>query len=196
VTRPMLLESAGATSPAVPCGPTSPDAGDRIGRRAARRTLLGQIARLEGELVEQRCSNWPRTAPEASAHRGALGGYERGAAERGGGDPEGPARVLATGGHERGARLLGIQQLEALRDELIQTLSAERRALARRTLAEEESRRLREELMLDPAANAGARVRNADAGEGGCGEIRSEPVAGLLGMLMGWWRVVVSSGCP
>jgi hypothetical protein len=194
----MLLESAGATSPAVPDGPTSLDAGDRIGRQAARRTLLGQIARLEGELVEQRCSNWPRTDPEARAQRG--------------GDPEGRARMLAIGGYERGtiagreraaiagrergAQLLGIEQLEALRDELIQTLSAERRALARRTLAEEESRRLREELMLDPAANAGARVRNADAGEGGCGEVRSEPVAGLLGMLMGWWRVVVSLGCP
>jgi hypothetical protein len=92
--------------------------------------------------------------------------------------------------------MLGIDRLEALRDELVETLCAERRALASRTLAEEESRRLREELMLDPAANAGARVRNADAGEGGCGEVRSEPIGGLLGMLMGWWRVVVSSGCP
>jgi hypothetical protein len=226
----MLLESAGATSPAVPDGPTSLDAGDRIGRQAARRTLLGQIARLEGELVEQRCSNWPRTHPEARAQRGGVGGCGRAvaepgsaypaaepgggdlAAEPGGGDPEGRARMLAIGGYERGtiagreraaiagrergAQLLGIEQLEALRDELIHSLSAERRALARRTLAEEESRRLREELMLDPAANAGARVRNADAGEGGCGEVRSEPVAGLLGMLMGWWRVVASSGCP
>ena len=92
--------------------------------------------------------------------------------------------------------MLGIGELEALRDDLLSTLSAERRALAMRTRIEEESRRLREELMLDPAAYAGARVRNADVGEGGCGEIRSAPAGGVLGMLMGWWRVVVSSGCP
>jgi hypothetical protein len=68
--------------------------------------------------------------------------------------------------------------------------------LSERLLAEEGSRRLREELLLDPASHAGARVRNADVGEGGCGEVRSEPSGGVLGMLMGWWRVVVSSGCP
>jgi hypothetical protein len=96
----------------------------------------------------------------------------------------------------RGAHLLGIGELEALRDDLVATLSAERRVLAARTGAEEESRRLREELLLDPVAYAGARVRNADVGEGGCGAVRSEPAGGVLGMLMGWWRVVVSSGCP
>jgi hypothetical protein len=92
--------------------------------------------------------------------------------------------------------VLSLAELEVLRDDLVATLSADRRALADRTLAEEESRRLREELMLDPAAHPGARVRNADVGEGGCGEVRSEPAGGVLGMLMGWWRVVVSSGCP
>jgi hypothetical protein len=144
--------------------------------RGARRALLDQIASLERELVEQRCSTWPR----AMAPRPGPGSSAR------------PARHQARGG----PRLLSLEALELLRDELVETLSTERRAFAARTLAEEESRRLREELVLDPAAHPGARVSNAEVGESGCGAVRSEPAGGLLGMLMGWWRVVVSSGCP
>jgi hypothetical protein len=185
VTRAMVLKSHSPSSPVVARAPARCDRqGQRRGRLAARRSLLGQIARLERELVEQRCSSWPRTHLEPRAQPDRHDGCGRLAA------------VAGSAAHGRGARVLGIDRLEALRDELVETVSAERRALASRTLAEEESRRLREELMLDPAANAGARVRNADAGEGGCGEVRSEPVGGVLGMLMGWWRVVVSSGCP
>jgi hypothetical protein len=208
---PLLLDAAprGPLPPdAAPRGPLPPDAADRVGRLAARRTLRGQIARLERELVEQRCSSWPRTDRERRAQPAGLpgvagfaevpgiDGHARVAGKPGIAGSGRGARVAGLAGHGRGARVLAIDRLEALRDELVETLSAERRALASRTLAEEESRRLREELMLDPAANAGARVRNADAGEGGCGEVRSEPVGGVLGMLMGWWRVVVSSGCP
>jgi hypothetical protein len=136
--------------------------------RGARRALLDQIATLERELAEQRCSTWPR----------AEGG---------------PAR---SGRRRAGPRLLSLGALEILRDDLVGALSAERRAFADRTLAEEERRRRREELVLDPAAHPGARVSNADVGESGCGAVRSEPAGGLLGLLMGWWRVVVSSGCP
>jgi hypothetical protein len=140
-----------------------------VDERAARRALRDQIAHLERELEEQRCSSWPRTTLEPP--------------------PPGDRRRAAP-------RVLDIGELEAVRDELVSTLADYRRAFAERLLAEERSRRLREELLLDPAAHAGARVRNADVGEGGCGEVRSEPSAGLLGLLMGWWRVVVSSGCP
>jgi hypothetical protein len=148
-------------------------AGDQLDLRAARRALRGQIARLERDLVEQRCSTWPRPGPDPA--------------------PASLDSAPAAPGH---ARLLAIGELEELRDHLIATLSAERRAFASRTGAEAKSRRLREELMLDPAAYAGACVRNADVGEGGCGAVRSAPAGGVLGMLMGWWRVVVSSGCP
>jgi hypothetical protein len=157
-----------------------------LDERAARRTLRSQVARLERELVEQRCSTWPRPMRAGPAGPPAA---------RGAGQP--PTRGAGppfTGG--AGPRSLTIGELEAMRDELVASLAAERRALAERMAAEEERRCLREELMLDPAANAGARVSNADVGEGGCGEVRSEPAGGLLGMLMGWWRVVISSGCP
>jgi hypothetical protein len=141
-----------------------------LGERAARTSLRSQVARLERELVEQRCSSWPR----AMGERPAGPPFTRGA----------------------GPRILTIGELEEMRDELASTLASERRALADRLAGEAERRRLREELLLDPAANAGARVSNADVGEGGCGEVRSEPAGGLLGILMGWWRVVISSGCP
>jgi hypothetical protein len=142
------------------------------GERDARRTLRGQIAQLERELVEQRCSSWPRSTTGADAP-----GREQ------------PAEA-------GGPRLLSLGELERMRDDLVAGLSSERRALAGRTLAEDDGRRLREELILDPAAHPGARVTNAEVGEGGCGAVRSEPAGGLLGMLMGWWRVIVSSGCP
>jgi hypothetical protein len=58
------------------------------------------------------------------------------------------------------------------------------------------SRRAREELLLDPAAHPFARVKNEDVGEPGCCDWHVRPRFGLLGMLAGWWRVVVSSGCP
>jgi hypothetical protein len=151
-------------------GPRPADSLVEVEERPARRALRGQIARLERGLAEQRCSTWPRAVSSLGAARGP--------------------------GRAGGPRMLSIGELEALRDELVSALAAERRALAERLLAEERSRRLREELLLDPASHAGARVRNADVGEGGCAEVRSSPVGGVLGVLMGWWRVVVSSGCP
>jgi len=39
-------------------------------------------------------------------------------------------------------------------------------------------------------------VSRADIGEPGCGHWHSRPRLGPIGMLMGWWRVKVSSGCP
>jgi hypothetical protein len=164
----------------IPSRPLRPGADDPVGRRAATRSLRGQIARLERELVEQRCSKWPRAMPDLAVRSR---------------DPAPVSPEPAPAGRGE-AHLLGIGELEGLRDNLVATLAAERRVLAERTCAEEESRLLREELLLDPVAYAGARVRNADVGDGGCGAVRSVPVGGVLGMLMGWWRVVVSSGCP
>jgi hypothetical protein len=39
-------------------------------------------------------------------------------------------------------------------------------------------------------------VSTEDIGEPGCRHWHVRPRAGVLGMLMRWWRVVVSSGCP
>ncbi len=135
--------------------------------RAARRTLLDQVARLEGELSQLFCSSWPRKGLAAPAPRG-----------RG------------------GPRLLSLAELEELRDELAERVSGSRRALSDRTWVEEQNRRLIEEMLLDPASHKWRLVTAEDIGEPGCRHWHVLPRWSFLGMLMGWWRVVVSSGCP
>jgi len=134
--------------------------------RAARRTLRDQVARLEEELAQLFCSMWPRK------------GF-----------------TLAVGGRG-GPRLLSLAELEELRDELAGVVSHARRALSDRTYSEEQYRRLIEEMLLDPAAYKWVRVRHEDIGEPGCKNWHVRPRWSLIGMLMGWWRVVISSGCP
>jgi hypothetical protein len=96
----------------------------------------------------------------------------------------------------RGARVLGLAELERTRDGLAARAAEFRKELDARGLREEEARRAREEMLLDPAAHPFARVKTEEVGEGGCCDWHVRPRFGLLGMLAGWWRVVVSSGCP
>jgi hypothetical protein len=134
--------------------------------RPARRSLLDQIARLEEELAQLFCSTWPRK------------GFEWGVRPR------------------AGPRLLSLAELEALRDDLASRVSRSRRALSDRTWVEEQNRRLIEEMLLEPGRHRWVRVRNEDIGEPGCKHWHVRPRWGLLGMVVNWWRVVVSSGCP
>ena len=136
--------------------------------RAARRTLLDQVRRLEEESAGLFCSAWPRKGLDLL-----------------------PApRVNA------GPRLLTLGELEELRDDLVEHLGRARAALAERGAAEEQSRRLIEEMLLDPEGRRWVHVSGEDIGEPGCTHWHVRPRYGLLGMLMRWWRVVVSSGCP
>ena len=135
---------------------------------AARRTLLGQIAKLEGQLGAVFCAGWPRTdMPQPLV--GSRGG---------------------------GARLLSLAELEELRDELAGRISDARSALSDRTWVEERNRRLIEEMLLEPERHKWRRVSAEDIGEAGCRHWHVRPRWSFIGMLMGWWRVVVSSGCP
>ena len=147
-----------------PAGPrTTPD------ERAARRTLLDQVRRLEDEAVGLFCSAWPRKG---------LG--------------------MLPGRAPRSAcpRLLTMGELEELRDHLVEHVRRARAALDERGLAEEHKRRLIEKMLLDPESYRWVHVSNEDIGEPGCTHWHVRPRFGLLGMLMRWWRVVVSSGCP
>jgi hypothetical protein len=149
--------------PAVPAGPIV-----EVDERAVRRTLLDQVARLEGELASVFCATWPRTAMP---------------------HPTVPGR----GG---GPRILSLAELEELRDELAGRISDARRALSDRTWVEDRNRRLIEEMMLEPERHKWRRVAAEDIGERGCKHWHVRPRFGLVGMLMNWWRVVISSGCP
>ena len=137
-----------------------------VDERAARRSLLDQIAKLESELASLFCSAYPRT------------GFDWKVRSRG------------------GPRILGLGELERVRDELAERLELNRRELSDRALVEEHNRRLIEEMLLEPEKHRWVRVGNCDIGEPGCKDWHVRPRWGLLGMLMGWWRVRISSGCP
>jgi hypothetical protein len=104
-----------------------------------RRTLRGQIARMEADLP--------------------------------------PGR----GGPSTGARLLSVDELERIRDDLVVRIQERRFAGG---AEQERKRRLREEMLLDPAAHRGRTVSNAEVGEPGCTRWSS------------WFRLKVSGGCP
>lgn len=95
-----------------------------------------------------------------------------------------------------GPRILTLGELEQVRDGLAARLENNRRELSERTLVEEHNRRLVEEMLLEPEKHRWVRVGNCDIGEPGCKHWHVRPRYGLLGMLMGWWRVRISSGCP
>ncbi|MBS1677418.1 MAG: hypothetical protein JST08_08535 [Actinobacteria bacterium] len=103
-----------------------------------------------------------------------------------------PHRVAAAGP----PRVLDLGELEELRDALAGRIGDARRTLAERDAVEAANRELLAAMLADPAAYRGLRISRADVGEPGCGGWHSRPAFGLLGMLAGWWRVKVSSGCP
>jgi hypothetical protein len=138
----------------------------RVDERAARRSLLDQIAKLESDLAGLFCSAYPRT------------GFDWSVKSRG------------------GPRILTLGELELVRDELAERLEHNRRELSDRALVEQHNRRLIEEMLLEPEKHRWVRVGNCDIGEPGCKHWHVRPRMGLLGMLMGWWRVRISSGCP
>ena len=133
---------------------------------AARRSMRHQIARLERELADAATSAFPRSLAAVPAPR--------------------------TGG----PGILTIGQLEEARDELAVRLGAVRGTAAGEAARHERNRRRLEHMMLEPSRHRYALVTREDVGETGCGGWEVRPRLGLLGMLAGWWRVKVSSGCP
>jgi hypothetical protein len=136
------------------------------GERAARRALRHQIARLERELAE------------AFVTAFAMGGLEQ---------------PRPTG---REPRMLGLGELEVVRDDLADRLAAARLTISRRADEQAEKRLTLERMLLRPAEHRFARVSCRELGEPGCGVWQVRPRLGLIGMLMGWWQVKLSSGCP
>ena len=146
--------------------PTPPATVPQDAERAARRTLRAQIAKLEGELADAFLTAWP------------MGGLELPTASRS--EP----------------RLLDLGELERVRDELTERLHAARVTIAERADVQAANRLYLERMLLEPAKYRFARVSRQDLGEPGCGVWQVRPRLGLIGMLMGWWEVKLSSGCP
>ena len=138
-----------------------------VDERLARHELRRQIGRLERELAGLFAEAFGRVELEHRVSR-----------ERG--EP----------------RILDLGELERLRDELAERVAEARLELAERARVETANRELLREMLAAPAEFKWVRISRADVGEPGCGAWHSRPRLGPLGMLMGWWRVKVSSGCP
>jgi hypothetical protein len=163
---PELLEHSPHTARGAEVQPPLPGRVSEDARRAARRDLRHQIAALEHELAELFASAFPR------------GGIE--------------FRVPGAGG----PRVLGVAELERVRDSLAARVQDVRGWLSDRGYAEQRNRELLESLLAEPERFPWVRISNEDIGEPGCRHWHSRPRWGPLGMLMGWWRVKLSSGCP
>ncbi|HEY6731244.1 MAG TPA: hypothetical protein VI039_09490 [Solirubrobacterales bacterium] len=93
-------------------------------------------------------------------------------------------------------RLLDLGELETVRDRLATRVAEARAALVERRRVEDENHELVERMLAAPQDYKWVRVSREDLGLHGCGHWHSRPRLGPIGMLMGWWRVKVSSGCP
>jgi hypothetical protein len=135
--------------------------------RAARRSLRMQIAKLERELAEAFVTAYP------------MGGL--------GEEPAGPGA---------GPRLLNLGELERVRDELAARVRDARARITELADRQAACRVELERMLLEPGRHRFVRIANRDIGEPGCGVWHVRPRLGLIGMLMGWWQVKLSSGCP
>lgn len=145
---------------------SSPGFAPPVEEDAARRALRTQIARLERQLGDALVTGFPADAVDVT--------------------------VSGRGG----PRLLGLGDLEALRDDLAAQLGSARRVLAARAEREQEARTLLESMYADPRRHRFLKIARAELGVRGCGSYEVRPRLGIVGMLMGWWQVKLSSGCP
>jgi hypothetical protein len=141
-------------------------AGSATSERAARATLRAQIERLEREISTVVIAAYPRL------HSGP------------------PVPSFA------GPRLLTLGELERVRDALAARLATLGAAAEEQAAHQAVALHELEQMLADPPAHKWKRISNADLGRPGCTTYHVRPRAGVLGMLMGWWRVVVSGGCP
>lgn len=135
--------------------------------RLARAELRRQIGRLERQLAELVAAAFPRVELDAAVPAVAPAG-----------------------------RPLDLGELEAVRDALAERVGEARNRLRDQDELEARNRELLARMLVAPADHKWMQISRDDIGAPGCGHWHSLPRFGPLGMLMGWWRVRVSSGCP
>jgi hypothetical protein len=139
---------------------------------AARRTLRAQIALLESELAQAFVTAFEMridSLPRAT-------------------DPAPPRRQVP--------RLLDLGELERVRDLLAGRLGDARAQIADAAEEQADRRELLARMQLEPGRYRFTAITCRELGEPGCGVWHVRPRLGLVGMLMGWWQVKLSSGCP
>jgi hypothetical protein len=137
-----------------------------VDETTARRELRRQIADLERQLSDALVTAFPHTRVDVQV----------------------PGRS--------GPRVLELGDLELQRDALGAKLREVRTALEERGRRIEANRVLLERMLLEPKRYKFARLYRSEMDMGGCGAYEVRPRLGLIGMLMGWWHVKLSSGCP
>jgi len=135
--------------------------------QAARRSLRRQIAKLERELAQAFVTAYP------------MGGLAQ--------EPAGSGA---------GPRLLDLGELERVRDELAVRVRSAHATITELADRQAANRVALGRMLLEPGHYRFVRIANFDIGEPGCGVWYVRPRLGLIGMLMGWWQVKLSSGCP
>ena len=139
-----------------------------VDEAAARRTLREQIARLESELGALFCSTFPRT------------GFDWGVPSA-----------------RRPARAVAAPSSSDIRDELADaarstTASSSATAPTSRSSTAAASRRC----CSTPPSTSGSASRTRTSASAAASSGTSARASASLGMLMNWWRVRISSGCP
>src|SRR5450432_536440 len=135
---------------------------------AARRTLREQIALLESELAEAFVTAFEMRIGAPAQPRPAVGV----------------------------PRLLDLGELEQARDALVGQLHDARAQIVTGADGQARKRELLARIQLEPGRHRFTRISCAELGQPGCGVWQVRPRLGLIGMLMGWWQVKLSSGCP
>jgi DNA-binding transcriptional regulator YhcF (GntR family) len=110
--------------------------------------------------------------------------------------PEHRADAEAPYPREPVGRLVGLEELERLRDDLVRRLRKADAAAEDRGEREGAARERLEAMIEEPAAHKWDVVTDADLGEPGCRTYEVQPALGPIGALMNWWQVKVSGGCP
>jgi DNA-binding transcriptional regulator YhcF (GntR family) len=93
-------------------------------------------------------------------------------------------------------RLVGIDELEATRDELVERLKRAQRSAKKQTAQYNAARGRLEQMVADPESHKWEIVDREELGDEACGRWEVRPAWGPVGALMNWWRVKLSSGCP
>jgi hypothetical protein len=141
--------------------------GAHVAERAARVSLRGQIARLEGELSAIVADRFPHIPAPVTPVRAASG-----------------------------PSLLDLGELERSRDGLAARVQEMRALAGARLEHERRAREQLQRMKLEPGRYKFVRLPVSDLGQGGCGVWEVRPRLGLIGMLAGWWQLKLSSGCP